>query len=102
MYSIEDHERRIRGLGGELEYQLAQNAVLLCAVAALVESHPQPEAFARVFREQWTRLGSQNQARQAGSQASDGMDDALAILEESCGVPLGVRPPDVAVPPAVG
>ncbi|MBK9442562.1 MAG: hypothetical protein IPN53_15195 [Comamonadaceae bacterium] len=98
MLSLENHEQRIRGIGGELEYQLAQNAVLLCAVAALVESHPQPAAFARVFREQWTRLGSQNQAQQADSQASEGMDDALAILEEACCVPLGIRPPGIAQP----
>ena len=96
----EDHERRIRGLGGELEYELAQSSVLLCAISALIESHPDPAAFAQAFRAQWQRIGSQNQAQPDGSKSSEGMNDALGFLEASCPVVLGVRPPDVAEPPS--
>jgi hypothetical protein len=97
----EDHERRIRGLGGELEYESAQSSVLLCAISALIETHPEPAAFARAFRAQWHRIGSQNQAQPGGSKSSEGMDDALGFLEASCPVALEVRPPDVAEPPGV-
>jgi len=99
MHSLEDHERRIRGLGGELEYQVAQASVVLIAVSALVESHPDAAAFAKAFQAQWSRSGNQNQSQPADSQAAEGMDDALAILEASCPVPLNVRPPDVAEKP---
>lgn len=99
MYSPESLDARIRALGGELEYQVAQSSVLLIALSALVESHPAPAAFAKAFQAQWHRCGSQNQAQPAGSKSAEGMDDALSILEESCSVALNVRSPDVAEPP---
>ena len=99
MYSLEDHEKQIRVLSGELEYQTAQTSVLLCAISALVESHPQPAAFAKAFQAQWQRIGSQNQAQPDGSKSAEGMDDALSVLEESCSVALNVRPPGVAEKP---
>lgn len=101
MHSLQSLDARIQGLGGELEYQAAQGSVLLLAISALVESHPDAASFAKAFQAQWTRSGNQNQAQPDGSKSAEGMDDALAILEESCSVPLGVRPPDVAEPPAV-
>ena len=99
MYSLEDHEMRIHEQGGELEYQTAQASVLLCAISALVESHPNPGAFAKAFQAQWQRGGAQNQAQPDGSKSAEGMDDALSILEESCPVALNVRPPGVAEKP---
>ena len=96
---LRDHERRIRAQGDALEYESAQAAVALCAISALVESHPDPGAFARAFRAQWQRLGAQNQSQPAESQGAEGMDDALSVLEASCRVALGVRPPGRAAPP---
>lgn len=99
MHSPESLDARIRGLGGELEYQVAQSSVLLIAISALVESHPDPASFSKAFQAQWTRSGNQNQAQPGGSKSSEGMDDALEVLEESCSVPLNVRPPGVAAKP---
>lgn len=86
----------VAGLSGAAENQTAQLAVLVCAVGALVQTHPNPEAFAAVFRQCWLHLGEPNQAQPSGSQALDGIESVLSILEQMCMVPLGIRPPDVA------
>ena len=89
----------VAGLGGAVEREAAQGAVLLCAVGALVQTHPDPEAFSAAFRRCWMQLGQPNQSQPDGSEASDGISDALAILEQLCPVRLSVRPPDQAQPP---
>lgn len=99
MHSPESLVARIREQGGEIEYLTAQASVLLCAISALVETHPDSGAFAKAFQAQWSRIGNQNQAQPDDSMSSEGMDDALGVLEESCPVPLNVRPPGVAAKP---
>lgn len=89
----------VAGLGGEVEHEAAQVAVLLCAVGALVHTHPDPEAFSKAFRRCWLHLGQPNQAQPDGSEASAGIDAVLSVLEQLCLVPLGVRPPDQAERP---
>lgn len=89
----------VAGLGHATEHVTAQTAVLVCAVGALVQTHPDPEAFAAAFRRCWLQLGQPNQSEPDGSEASDGMDAVLSVLEQLCPVPLGVRPPDVAERP---
>ncbi len=89
----------VAGLGEELSYATAQNAVLLCAVGALVQTHPAPKAFVAAFRRGWLLLGSQHSNDAFGSQASDAWADTLAVLEQACPIELGIRPPDVAEKP---
>ena len=82
--------------GDAAEYQGAQNSVLLCAVAALVQTHPDPSAFAAQFRRAWQLIGSQHSNEQASGQSKQGFADVLSILEQACAVPLNVRPPGIA------
>ena len=76
----------VQGMEGELP-------VLMCAVAALVQTHPNAKAFATAFRQAWLRLGSPNQALEADDDAGRRMRAALDVLTESCAAPLNVRPP---------
>lgn len=95
-------------MAGEVEYAAAQSAVLLCAVAALVRSHPAPEAFAAEFRRAWLDAGHPNTnellvgAGVAATTFSQGLSVALEVLEEACAVPLNIRPPGVACLPNGG
>lgn len=85
------------------EHALAQQAVLICAVAALVRTHPDAEAFADSFRLCWQRTGLAGLfSEDALSPASSGVSEMLAVLELHCAVRLNVRPPDVADPPLGG
>ena len=68
-------------------------AVLMCAVAALVQTHPDAPAFAAAFRRAWTQLGSPNQALGADDEAGLRMRAVLDVLQDSCAAPLNVLPP---------
>jgi len=92
----------IDALKEEQRGSMSELAVLVCAVASLVRTHPDPSAFAGAFRRTWLQVGAPNQALETDDEASDRMHSVLEVLEESCSVPLGVRPPDVAQPPAAG
>lgn len=76
--------------------------VLATALGALVRTHPQPEVFAAEFRRLWLQAGQQHANESVGEDGQAGIDQALAILEESCSAPLNVRSPDVAEPPRAG
>ena len=84
--------------GVALEAGAAQTSVLVCAVAALVRTHPDPDAFANAFRRAWTQLGQPNATEPDDSPASDGIDEVLSVLEGNCSVALNIRPPGVACP----
>lgn len=73
--------------------------VLICAIGALVQTHPDPSVFALEFRRLWQRLGSPNESDTADELRLAGIDEALSVVEGSCPVPLGVRPPDAATKP---
>ncbi|MDD2691885.1 MAG: hypothetical protein PHX69_08915 [Simplicispira sp.] len=77
----------VQGMEGELP-------VLVCAVAALVRTHPDGQAFASEFRRAWLQLGSPNQALAADDPTGDRMRSLLDVLEASCQVPLNIRPPE--------
>ena len=85
----------VQGVEGELP-------VLACAVAALVRTHPDGQAFAAAFRRAWMQIGAPNQALAADDPTGDRMRSLLAVLEESCTAPLNVRAPGVAQPPDHG
>lgn len=74
-------------------------AVLVCAVASLTRTHPDPPAFAAAFRRAWHQLGAPNQGLAADDEAGDRMRSVLEVLEANCAAPLGIRPPDQACPP---
>ena len=99
MSDFDDLSRTVAALGGEAELSAAQASVILCAVLALVQTHPEPAVFAAAFRKAWMLLGSPNESQPGGSQASDGIAQMLELLEEACPVPLNVRPPDAAATP---
>lgn len=79
-------------IGDATQNARGEMAVLTCAVAALVRTHPAPEAFAEEFRRAWQLAGSQHSNAEIGSPAIDGIYAALEVVEEACSVPLGVRP----------
>lgn len=93
-------ERLLQALSQEQQGAMGEAAVVLCALAALVRTHPNPGAFAAEFRRLWQQLGSPNQAWPADEPAAARMREALSVLEQACPLPLHVRPPDVAERPA--
>lgn len=76
----------VRGMEGELP-------VLVCAVAALVGTHPDGRAFAAAFRQAWLQIGAPNQALGTDDPTGCRMRALLDILEERCSAPLNIRPP---------
>ncbi len=68
--------------------------VLFTTVLALVKSHPDPVRFAERFRVMWLTALQEHPVEQAHPRAFyDGIELALAMLEDSCPVPLAVRAP---------
>lgn len=89
----------IKALQREQQGAMGETAALLCAVASLVRTHPDPSAFAAAFRRAWLQLGSPNQALASDDPTGDRMRSVLEVLEASCAAPLGIRPPGQASPP---
>lgn len=79
----------VQGMEGELP-------VLVCALAALVQSHPDPQAFAAAFRRAWLEIGAPNQALAADDASGQRMRAVLEILQDCCPAPLNVLPPGAA------
>ena len=77
----------------EIEGELA---VLVCALAALVQTHPEPQAFAAAFRRAWLEIGAPNQALGADDASGQRMRAVLEILQDRCPAQLNVVPPGVA------
>lgn len=75
----------VQGMNGELP-------VLVCAVAALVRTHPDGQAFAAAFRRAWLQIGEPNQSLDDDDDAGRRMRALLAVLEECCSAPLNIRP----------
>ena len=92
-------DAQIKALQLEQQGAMGEMAVLVCAVASLVRTHPDPSAFAAAFRRTWLQLGAPNQALAADDEAGARMRSVLEVLEASCAAPLGVRPPGQACPP---
>lgn len=82
----------VAGLGEHAQQVEGQLAVLTCAVAAMLQTHPDHAAFAAAFRRAWLLAGSQHSNSEAGPQALAGIDSVLYALEEACLVPLNIRP----------
>lgn len=79
-------------LGDHAQHVEGQLALLTCAVAAMLQTHPDHAAFAAAFRRSWQLAGSQHSNAEAGPQALAGIDSALSALEDVCSVPLNIRP----------
>lgn len=89
----------VAGLGDAMQHGLGTDAVIHCAVVALVHTHPDPKAFAQAFRQYWQRFGSPNKWPDDDAAFPQGIASLLTELESACSVPLNVRPPDVATKP---
>lgn len=85
--------------GDGLQRNHGERLVLLCAVLALVRTHPDSRLFAQAFRRVWIQLGEFHAESELGTPIHDGIGQMLSLLEASCSVPLGVRAPNVAMPP---
>lgn len=94
--------KSVATLGESAQEVAGELPVLVCAVAALVSTHPDPQAFAAALRRAWLQLGSPNQALAADDATGRRMRDVLAVLEECCPEPLNIRPPGAAAPSAEG
>lgn len=81
------------------EHAIAQQAVLMSAVGALVQTHPDAELFAKCFLRCWQRTGLSDAPFPAESPSAIGIAQALAMLETLCKEPLSARPPGQAWPP---
>lgn len=90
---------KVAGHRSDQEHAISQQAVLMCAVAALVHTHPYAESFAEAFRQCWKLSGLDDQRFQKESPAHSGIAEALSMLERLCQVRLSVRPPDQAARP---
>jgi hypothetical protein len=91
--------KRVAAQHDAAKHLTAQVEVLICAVGALVQTHPDPEAFAAAFRGCWQTSGLADKKFPDGSTAQSGLSEALSMLEVLCPVRLSVRPPDQAEPP---
>lgn len=80
-------------LGEALQQLGGERYVMQAALTALIRAHPAPEAFAAEFRRAWLQLGSPHSNEALGEAALGHIDLALALVEEACPAPLGVRPP---------
>ena len=89
--------------GAALQYQEAMQLVLLCAVEALIASHPDPKRFALAFGQSWQRTGSGHANVPPEPQTPghtdqphlQGIDAGLSQLEQAMarlGLQLGARP----------
>lgn len=92
MSDFDDLAGKVATLCEDGQHVRGQLIVLTCAVAALVRSHPAPEAFAAEFRRIWQLAGSQHSNAELGAPSEGGIYAVLEILEEECSCPLGVRP----------
>lgn len=90
--SVATTSEAVEGLEGELP-------VLVCAVVALVRTHPDPQAFAAAFGRAWLQLGAPNQALEAECPTGRRMRSVLDSLEGACQVALNIRPPGQAQAP---
>lgn len=79
--------------------EMGQMKVVACALAALVRSHPDPEAFALAFRRAWMQGESPHEDGDIDQAVLAGTLQMLDVLEGNCAVPLNVRPPGLASPP---
>lgn len=80
-------------LGEALQQIAAEQHVVQASLIALIRAHPAPEAFAAEFRRAWLQLGSPHSNEALGEASLRHIDLALALVEEACPAPLGVRPP---------
>lgn len=92
-------EKRAAVARGDVEHAVAQQAVLMAAVGALVQTHPEPEQFAKRFLQCWQRTGLSDASFPPESPSAQGIAQALAMLETLCKEPLSARPPGQAWPP---
>lgn len=95
----EDEKQLLNELSAERQGAIGEGVVVLCALASLIRTHPDPSAFAAEFRRFWHQLGSPNQAQPDAEPAAARIAQALSVVEQACPVPLGVRPPGVAEAP---
>ncbi|MBO1856836.1 hypothetical protein J4G52_25180 [Burkholderia cenocepacia] len=79
-------------LGENAEYTEGRLLVLMCAVEAMLQTHPDHEAFAAAFRRSWQLAGSQHSNAEHDAQTQAGIDGVLQVIEDACSVPLNVRP----------
>jgi hypothetical protein len=89
MKSLEE----VRDVAGANAQLAGHVAVLTCAVGALVQTHPDPAAFAQTMRQAWQQFGMPNQDEQTSPKTQAGIDQALSVLEDLCVAPLNIRPP---------
>lgn len=91
------HLRQLHATTDELAEQRLHVAgelmVLTSAVAALVQTHPDPHRFAQALRRVWLKLGQPHVGDDADPAVLHGIDAVLAILEDHAQEPLNVRPP---------
>ena len=97
--SIESLAASVATLGEAVQGMEGELPVLVCAVAALVRTHPDGPAFAAAFRRAWLQLGAPNQVLDADDPNVHRMRSALEVIEASCQAPLNIRPPGVAKSP---
>ncbi|MBC7215659.1 hypothetical protein [Extensimonas vulgaris] len=80
-------------LGEAVEEVKGELAVVVCALAALLRTHPDGQAFAAELRRAWLQIGAPNQALAADDATGRRMREVLVILEECCSTPLNILPP---------
>jgi hypothetical protein len=79
-------------LGEQAQWLEGQQLVLICALAAMLQTHPDQKAFALALRQCWLQAGSQHSNDAHAAQTLGGIDSVLDTLEKVCTVPLALRP----------
>lgn len=79
-----------------------QLKAMVCALAAMARTHPDPNALAEALRRAWLQADDSLEEHGTDQHARDGIEQVLEVLEGNCPVPLNIRPPGKALPPETG
>jgi len=101
MERLNARQKEQAGLGGavvdlslSVSFSAGHTAVVECVLAALLNTHPDLDAFAAAFRRAWSEFGMPLSEDERVNQAiQNGAETAVAVLEQYCpAVVLDVNP----------
>jgi len=102
MKRLNERQNEQAGLGESLvelcdsiSFSAGHAAVVECVLVALINTHPDRDAFGAAFRSAWSELGMPRSDDERVNQAVQrGVDSVVTVLESQCAVHLDVSPSD--------
>lgn len=75
-----------------------QSAGQTAVIAALVRTHPDPQAFAAALRSTWQEADEPHTDAMMREEYMEAARAVLAMVEKECPAPLGIRPAPIVEP----